>query len=235
VILGYDDRAAITKESLDVDVIGGELLPLIHSEFHDRACLEALKQGEPLSFRGIAGAYHQLPDRAGLAPYSLEGGWMAWYRGQVIPPGASRYRFWGYADNHLLLAINGKPVFEGSRNNSSFKELGIERTDNPALPCLIAPAGFACSEWIEVDSGPVRLDILFGEVGGNITSGLLLVEREGETYEETFWGQPKWPLFLTETPSAEEAAEFERLVDHLEQKTMGSFTVSEEAVWKVAE
>ena len=218
-----------------MDVIGGELLPLIHSEFHDRACLEALKQGEPLSFRGIAGAYHQLPDRAGLAPYSLEGGWMAWYRGQVNPPGASRYRFWGYADNHLLLAINGKPVFEGSRNNSSFKELGIERTDNPALPCLIAPAGFACSEWIEVDSGPVRLDILFGEVGGNITSGLLLVEREGETYEETFWGQPKWPLFLTETPSAEEAAEFERLVDHLEQKTMGSFTVSEAAVWKVAE
>ena len=86
-----------------------------------------------------------------------------------------------------------------------------------------------------MDSGPVRLDILFGEVGGNITSGLLLVEREGETYEETFWGQPKWPLFLTETPSAEEAAEFERLVDHLEQKTMGSFSISEEAVWKTAE
>ena len=78
-------------------------------------------------------------------------------------------------------------------------------------------------------------DILFGEIGGNITSGLLLVEREGETYEETFWGQPKWPLFLTEAPSTEETAEFKRLVDHLERKTMGSFTVSAEAVWKVVE
>ncbi len=54
------------------------------------------------------------------------------------------------------------------------------------------------------------------------------------TYEETFWGQPKWPLFLTEAPSEEETAEFERLVNHLEQKTMGSFSISEDAVWKVA-
>ncbi len=155
---------------------------------------------------------------------------MAWYRGQVAPPQPGRYRFWGYADNHLLVAINGKPVFEGSRRESSFKTLGIPRTDNPALPCLIAPAGFACSEWVELTSDPIRIDIMMGEVGGNITSGLLLVEREGDNYEETFWGQPKWPLFLTETPSSDEAAELERLVGHLEEKTMGSFSVREEAI-----
>ena len=40
-----------------------------------------------------------------LYSYSREGGWMAWYHGQVIPPRAGRYRFWGYADNHLLVAI----------------------------------------------------------------------------------------------------------------------------------
>jgi len=146
-----------------------------------------------------------------------------------------RYRFWGYADNHLLVAINGKSVFEGSRRDSSFKELGIERTDNPALPCLIARAGFASSDWIEMGSDSVQLDILFGEVGGNITSGLLLVEREGDAYEETIWGQPKWPLFLTQAPSNKETAEFRNLADYLEQKTMGSFSVSDEAIWKVTE
>ena len=158
---------------------------------------------------------------------------MVWYHGQVLPPRPGRYRFWGYADNHLLVAINGKPVFEGSRGDSSFRELGIPRTDNPALPCLIARAGFACSEWIELSGDSVQLDLLFGDVGGNLTSGLLLVEREGENYEETFWGQPKWPLFLTEAPSAEEMAEFKRLVNHLEQKTMGSFSIAEDAIWKV--
>jgi len=235
VVLGYDSSTSVAKHHLAEDVIGRDLLPLIHSKFRSRSSHEALKQGASLSFRGIAGAFHEFPDRTGLAPYSREGGWMAWYHGQIVPPGAGRYRFWGYADNHLLVAINGMPVFEGSRRDSSFKELGIERTDNPALPCLIARAGFACGEWIELGSDPVRLDILFGEVGGNITSGLLLVEREGDIYEETFWGQPKWPLFLTEAPSADETAEFKRLVNHLEGKTMGSFSVSEEAVWKVVD
>jgi FecR-like protein len=234
-ILGYGVPPAIPKIALYDDLIGQKLLPLIRSEFHDQACLGELKQGEAISFRGIAGAYHELPDRTGLAPYSRECGWMAWYRGNVIPPRPGRYRFWGYADNHLLVAIDGKSVFEGSRNNSSFKKLGIPRADNPALPCLIARAGFARGQWIELSGNPVRLDILFGEVSGNITSGLLLVEREGDTYEETFWGQPQWPLFLTETPGEDEIAEFERLVNHLEEKMMGAFSIAENAVWKVAQ
>ena len=233
MIVGFDNSLTTTKASLNKDVIGQELFPLIRSGFQDRERLEAMRQGEPIRFRGIAGAYHEFPDRTGLAPYSRDGGWMAWYHGQVLPPQPGRYRFWGYADNHMLVAINGKPVFEGSRRDSSFKELGIPRTDNPALPCLIAPAGFACSEWIELSDDPVRLDLLFGEVGGNLTSGLLLVEREGDRYEETFWGQPKWPLFLTEAPGQDEVAEFERLLNHLEEKTMGSFSLVEDAIWKV--
>ena len=232
VVLGYG--SSIAKDHLAKDVIGRELLPLIQSNFRDRASLEAFKQGEPLSFRGVAGAFHEFPDRSGLAPYFREGGWMAWYHGQVLPPRPGRYRFWGYADNHLLVAINGKPVFEGSRRDSSFKELGIPRTDNPALPCLIARAGFARSEWIELSGDSVQLDLLFGDVGGNLTSGLLLVEREGENYEETFWGQPKWPLLLTEFPGEDEIVEFERLLRHLEEKTMGSFSINKDAVWKVS-
>ena len=231
-ILGYEETSAITKLSRDTDVIGRALLPLIESGFQNRTYPETFKQGQPVSFRGIAGAYHAFADRAGLAPYSRDLGWMAWYQGKVVPPRQGRYRFWGYADNHLLVAINGNPVFEGSRHNS-FKTLNIPRIDNPSLPCLIARAGFASGPWIELNGDPVELDILFGEAGGNTTSGLLLVEREGDTYEETFWGQPKWPLFLTETPAEDEIAEFDRLVSHLEQRTMGSFSVAEEAVWKL--
>jgi len=98
---------------------------------------------------------------------------------------------------------------------------------------LVASAGLACSEWIELSGDSVRLDLLIGDVGGNLTSGLLLIEREGDTCEETFWGQPKWPLFLTEAPGEDEVAEFERLVNHLEEKTMGSFSIVEDAIWRV--
>ncbi|PHR89495.1 MAG: hypothetical protein COA78_35770, partial [Blastopirellula sp.] len=232
MIVGYDSPLANPKFNPKDDVIGLEMLPLIRSRFSDRACLEDLKYGEPISFRGIAGAYNEFPDRTGLAPYTRELGWMAWYHGRVVPPRPGRYRFWGNADNHLLVAIDGKPVFEGSRHNS-FKTLDIPRTDNPSLPCLIARAGFASGPWVELSGDPVELDILFGEAGGNTTSGLLLVEREGDIYEETFWGQPKWPLFLTEAPGEDEIAEFERLVSYLEEKMMGSFSIAEDAVWRV--
>jgi ferric-dicitrate binding protein FerR (iron transport regulator) len=231
--VGYSPSAELNKEHIREDLIGRQLLPLIHSGFQNTSCLQPLQKSEPISFRGIAGAYHDLPQRTGLEPYAEPGGWLSWYHGNVVPPRSGRYRFWGYADNHLMVAINGKPIFEGSRRDSSFKELGISRTDNPALPCLIAPAGFACSDWIEVTDQPLQLDILFGEVGGSITSGLLLIEREGENYEETFWGQPKWPLFLTEAPGEEETTELHRLRGHMEEKTMGSFSIAEDAIWKV--
>ncbi|MEM1225663.1 MAG: FecR domain-containing protein [Planctomycetota bacterium] len=233
MILGYARSTAIQKESPNEDIIGRAFQPLIHSEFSGHDSLEVFKRGSQLSFHGIAGAYNSFPDRSGLTPHSVEGGWMTWYHGQVIPPRSGRYRFWGYADNHLLLAINGSPVFEGSRRDSSFKELGIPRSDNPAYPCLIASAGFACGQWIKLDRDPVQLDILLGEIGTGGTSGLLLVEREGDRYEETFWGQPKWPIFLTENPSDDELAEFERFINYLEQRTMGSFSTSGAAVWKV--
>ena len=231
--VGYHPSAELNKEHIKEDLIGRQLLPLIHSGFQNTSCLQPLQKSEPISFRGIAGAYHDFPQRTGLEPYAEPGGWLSWYHGNVVPPRSGRYRFWGYADNHLMVAINGKPIFEGSRRDSSFKELGISRTDNPALPCLIAPAGFACSDWIEVTDQPLQLDILFGEVGGSITSGLLLIEREGENYEETFWGQPKWPLFLTEAPGEEETTELHRLRGHMEEKTMGSFSIAEDAIWKV--
>ena len=192
-----------------------------------------MKEGAPLRFSGIAGSYRTFPDRAGLSPYPEELAWLSWYGGQVRPPKPGRYRFWGYADNHLLVSINGKPVFEGSRRNSPFKDMGILRIDHPSYPCLNATAGFACGSWFELGHEGVRLDIVFGEVMNKMTSGLLLIEREGENYEETYWGQPRWPLFLTEPPTEGEIDELEDLREQMEAKMMGSFSVSKKTLWKV--
>lgn len=216
------------------DAIGEQVLPLIRSRFQDKRCLSGLKVLDSIRFTGVAGTYNRFPDVTGLIPYARAYGWLAWYSGRVVAPRAGRYRFWGYADNHLFVAINGKPVFEGSRYESSLREeLGVPRFNHPSLPCLNAVAGFASSDWIEVSAEPMRLDILFGELAGSMTSGLLLVEREGETYEESYWGQPKWPLLLTEFPSEPEITELEKLQSHMEQKIMGSFSVSKDALWRV--
>jgi hypothetical protein len=158
---------------------------------------------------------------------------MVWYHGQVIPPNSGRYRFWGYADNHLLVSINGKPVFEGSRRDSPFKELDIARSDHPSYPCLNAMAGFASGAWFETGQNEVQIDIVFGEIMNHETSGILLIEKEGTNYKETHWGQPKWSLFLTEPPTEDEFDELVILRKQMEDKLLGSFSIRENASWKV--
>ncbi len=230
-ILGFEGKTAIPRQKAKQDVIAQQILPLLESGFQDRSCLNAMKMSPPLRFSGIAGSYRTFPKRSRLEPYSPQFGWLAWYQGKVRPPTQGRYRFWGYADNHLLVAIDGNPVFEGSRRDSPFKTLGIPRTDHPSFPCLNAMAGFASGPWFDLGSDGGQLDIVFGEIKNHETSGLLLIERDGETYEETYWGQPKWPLFLTEMPTEEGIAELENLRKQMESKLLGSFSVSEKALW----
>lgn len=232
-ILGFKSSTNTTRLQKKSDVIAKQFLPLVQSGFHDRSCLEELTQGNPLRYSGILGSYKTFPTRAGLDPYAEKFGWMVWYHGQVIPPNSGRYRFWGYADNHLLVSINGKPVFEGSRRDSPFKELGIARSDHPSYPCLNAMAGFASGAWFEAGKDALQIDIVFGEIMNHETSGILLIEKQGTNYKETHWGQPKWSLFLTEPPTEDEFAELVVLRKQMEDKLLGSFSIRENASWKV--
>ena len=220
-----------------VDVMGQRFAPLIESGFKDLSCLEGMDRSEPLRFAGVAGSYNELAAGQGVSSRVVnEAGWLTWYQGQVKPPQSGRYRFWGYADNNLLLAVNGKTVFDGSRYDSALRDaMPVDRENHPAWPCLNARAGFASGPWVEIGDAPVQLDVLFGEVAGKLTSGILLVEREGASYEETYWGQPQWPLFLTEIPGENQRAELERLRSHMADKLMGSYTISDSAVWQVVE
>lgn len=222
------------KDEVQELTITKRFLPLVKSGFTNQRNLENFIQGRPLSFFGIAGSYNHFPENVSLDSYSGAHGWMAWYSGKVKAPKPGKYRFWGYADNNLLVSINGKAVFEGSRSDSHFRnELKVFRNNHPSFPCLNSRSGFARGKWITIGDEPVQIDLLFGERSENLTSGILLIEREGDSYEKTYWGQPKWPLFLTEFPADKQLAELDLLRIHMEEDIKGSFSVSQEAVWKV--
>ncbi len=227
--------ATTEKEKIKKRAIVRNFVPLVRSGFKNQDKFKNFVQGRPLRFTGIAGTYDNFPLRTSLAPYSVENGWLAWYSGQVKAPKTGRYRFWGYADNNLLVAIDRKPVFEGSRYDSHFQnELKVPRKNHPFLPCLNARAGFASGKWFKVGDAPVRIDLLFGETSMTMTSGILLIEYQGDSYEKTYWGQPRWPLFLTEFPQEKQLAELDELRIHMEEKIKGSFSVSRDSVWQVA-
>lgn len=217
------------------DLLGQRFLPLVRSGFLDDTSLKGLRSepGSPLTC--IAGAYNEFGESAGLDSATVMGsGWMSWHRGRLQPPRPGRYRFVGYADNHLLVSINGEIAFEGGRYDSALRESAIvERRNFPAWPCLNSRAGFAVGPWFEVGTDPIDFDLLFGEKRGHLTYALLLIEREGETYEETSWGQPEWPLFLTRVPDTLQRETLDALQDFLEEKLLGGFSVDEEEVWEV--
>ena len=222
------------KDEIQEISITKRFLPLVKSGFKNQKKLGQFVQGRPLRFLGIAGSYNHFPENVSLDSYSTIHGWMAWYSGQVKAPEPGKYRFWGYADNNLLVSINGKAVFEGSRADSHFRnDLNVFRKNHPSLPCLNSRSGFARGKWITIGDDPVRIDLLFGERSENLTSGILLIEKEGSPYDKTYWGQPMWPLFLTEFPTDKQLAELDQLRMHMEENIKGSFSVSREAVWKV--
>ena len=222
------------KDEIQEITITKRFLPLVKSGFKNQKKLGQFVQGRPLRFLGIAGSYNHFPENVSLDSYSTIHGWMAWYSGQVKAPEPGKYRFWGYADNNLLVSINGEAVFEGSRADSHFRnDLNVFRKNHPSLPCLNSRSGFARGKWITMGDNPVRIDLLFGERSENLTSGILLIEKEGSPYDKTYWGQPMWPLFLTEFPTDKQLAELDQLRMHMEENIKGSFSVSRDAVWKV--
>ena len=109
----------------------------------------------------------------------------------------------------------------------------MEYDNFPAWPCLNSRAGFAAGPWFEVGTEHTKFDLLFGEKQGNLTFALLLIEREGETYEETTWGQPKWPLFLTRVPNTPQRVALENLQGFLDEKLLGGFSLDEESIWRM--
>ncbi|MDG1132425.1 MAG: hypothetical protein P8N21_07015 [Opitutales bacterium] len=235
-IIGFPEDTDVYEPDPESSPITNQILPLVRSNFSDLTCLDGLKEGQLTRFRGIAGTYDLFPKRTGLVPYCEANGWIAWYRGKIKAPKKGRFRFWGYADNNLLVAINGHPIFEGSRYDSSFRtELKIPRNNHPSFPCLNARAGFASGQWFEAGKKSVKIDLLFGESRGNKTSSLLLIEHEGANYEKTYWGQPKWPLFTTEAFSPDEEEELKKLRTHMEEKIMGSFSLPKSELWSVVQ
>lgn len=217
------------------DLLGERFLPLVRSKFTDSRSVEGLRSLPGPSLTCIAGAYGSFGGQSGLDSEAVMGsGWMSWQNGRIQAPEPGRYRFVGYADNSLLVAIDGAVVFEGGRHDSAFRASPVgERQNFPAWPCLNSRAGFAVGPWFEAGTDPVEMNLLLGEKRGQLTYAILLIEREGETYEETSWGQPKWPLFLTRTPGSAEREVLETLQGFLDGKLLGGFTLDENEIWRV--
>jgi len=141
------------------------------------------------------------PKNLGLENEVLPNAWIAHYHAKVIPPSAGDYRFLGFADNVLIVKINGEPVFDGGWSMlldrpSLHKELpwvfpgyAGNQTD-----VNLANLKMGASFHVEADE-PVDMDVFIGD-GGESYNFYLLIKKDGEHYESLPDGTPLVPFFV---------------------------------------
>ena len=132
--------------------------------------------------------------------------WIIHYQGVVIPKVSGTYRFWGVADDLLMVQFDGNLVLNygcftpGNRTVPTEFRLydGLTRDQwvpgrGPIMHGLMH--GLGGGETFEVHAGHrYPIDIVFGNAEGS-TLCYLLIEKVGETYQQDSHGNPILPIF----------------------------------------
>lgn len=117
--------------------------------------------------------------------------WFVHYKGQVTPPKDGTYRFVGYGDDVLAVAINGKTVLVSCWIQGDW-------TWKPKVPhgAQAASGYLNYGDWIPLKKDTVvDMDVLIGECPGGACSTFLLYQRQGDTYKVDAGNNPILPIF----------------------------------------
>ena len=133
------------------------------------------------------------PAAFGLSGIVKPSKWFVIYKAQVSPPEDGVYRFVGVADDCLAVGVNGKTVlvsnFGSMRNYSRWKE------PSPAQNIKVWAGDLKRGDWFSCKKDEIiDLDILIGEIPGNLFGAWLLIEKQGASYPKNA-GQPLLPPF----------------------------------------
>jgi hypothetical protein len=119
--------------------------------------------------------------------------WVIHYKGQVSPPEDGTYRFVGYADDALAVAVDNKTVCVGARHDMQLEKIWKTKEKQGAKAFN---GNLSYGEWITLKKDqPVDLDVLVGERPGGDFCAFLLYQKQGDTYESDKNGQPVLPVF----------------------------------------
>jgi len=135
--------------------------------------------------------------------------WLIHYKGQLVHKDGITFRFWGSADDMLVVSVNGEIVLNSSvpmmMNEFPFAD-GItphwQTSSSDSLQYYMGGWKSVVGDWITLEPGvPLDLEVLIGEVPGGGFEAMLTVEVEGEEYERGRQNNPILPMFTTTVPT----------------------------------
>jgi hypothetical protein len=123
--------------------------------------------------------------------------WVAFYTGHIAPPETGRYRFWGIADDVLMVRINRKLVIDANYPGMDITEWSSDDERNRKYK--MSGQGLVVGDWFRLKKGvPAEMEVLVGERPGGWFFCHLLIEQEGVEYPTGADGRPILPVFKTE-------------------------------------
>lgn len=127
-------------------------------------------------------ASEEAPKAFGVEKECEGGYWLAHYKGKIAPPKDGTYRFVGFADCQIFVAVNKKLVLESI--------VAPYPTHRNLAECPLTGSfnykdggGLRAGTWMNLKaSDPVELDILWGDEHGHCAC-FLMMEEKGANYE----------------------------------------------------
>jgi len=188
-------------------LVDGNFSPASMSKFHvpqKRVALNHLFIQEQNAANG--------PSAFGVADVMKPSGFAVYYSGNIRPTEKARYRFVGYFDDMMVVRIDRKVVLEDNWGHKKPGKKGAvtgwasSSPDNGKWASIQGMASpLTVGDWFEVKPGKdVFVEVLCGECPGGKIGGVLLIQKEGETYETGNSGRPLMPIFASRPLSLKE-------------------------------
>jgi hypothetical protein len=124
--------------------------------------------------------------------------WMAHYKGDLVHADGITFRFWGQADDIMLVRVDGEEVLNASWPGTERDYSKWISNDSKTRVHLMGNNRSVPGDWITLEPGvPLKMEVLCGEVPGGVFDMYLVVEEKGVKYEKNRYGAPIFPIFKT--------------------------------------
>ncbi len=130
--------------------------------------------------------------------------WMVHYKGKLVYTEPITFRFWGFGDDFMAVAVDGKLVLSTGWSDYAARITPQWQTSSAkSLQYWMGDyQGLVVGDWISLEPGVARdMEMLATEMPGGTFSAMLLVEVQGVEYERNRQNGPILPIFKTEEPS----------------------------------
>jgi hypothetical protein len=203
----YDLKQTSDKKPTDMDLATyyQTLTEYLRRSWDDSTFDRFYKSKSPLYANQIAISSRNSADapKAFHLENEVQGGlWVIHYHAKVIPPAGGDYHFVGFADNVIVVRIDGTTVLDGSFSPVPLLDKASLHEKLPfQFPTYIGAAHDVMTANLKIgpsfhldDGIAVDLDVLIGDDGGGCNF-FLMIKSDDKAYDTLPDGTPKVPFF----------------------------------------